>query len=355
MEREAELEILQAKLDSVLVDVEEIKNRINNLQEEKQAADGGGSTKTSDKSAEKVPLSVKKIDFQTWLASKSQNIKDYTSSIDTSALHDKRIDLQTWISVTATNVQDYASGMEFSSINAPANRDLRVWLIGLGFPLFLFVIMNMVFGMGLSIWFTLLFWEIDTSFEMAYILTSIASIYPTILLYSHCSRNKDFKLNSDIFSEMDLSVVTHLFRVPNDTKSAKLIGIGFFADFFGTYIVLFVAVLLLALHDGFQSLSTNTSVLFLSLVIIAPLFEEILYRGLVLDVFFERYGKWTAIIISSILFAIAHSFNEEPLFAVLGALWSGLVYGYLRIETRSLLPGLLLHSVWNLHIVLFLS
>ena len=38
MEREAELEILQAKLDSVLVDVEEIKNRINNLQEEKQAA-----------------------------------------------------------------------------------------------------------------------------------------------------------------------------------------------------------------------------------------------------------------------------------------------------------------------------
>ena len=131
--------------------------------------------------------------------------------------------------------------------------------------------------------------------------------------------------------------------------------IGFFADFFGTYIVLFVAVLLLALHDGFQSLSTNTSVLFLSLVIIAPLYEEILYRGLVLDVFFERYGKWTAIIISSILFAIAHSLNEEPLFAVLGALWSGLVYGYLRIETRSLLPGLLLHSVWNLHIVLFLS
>ena len=63
----------------------------------------------------------------------------------------------------------------------------------------------------------------------------------------------------------------------------------------------------------------------------------------------------TSIIISSILFAIAHSLNEEPLFAVLGALWSGLVYGYLRIETRSLLPGLLLHAVWNLHIVLFLS
>ncbi|MDP6363902.1 MAG: CPBP family glutamic-type intramembrane protease [Candidatus Poseidoniia archaeon] len=356
MEREAELEILQAKLDSVLVEVEEIKNRINNLQEEKQAADAGGSTKISDNTAGKVPLSEKKIDFQTWLASKSQNIKDYTSSIDTSALHDKRIDLQTWISVTATNVQDYASGMEFSSINDSSNKDLRIWIFAFGFPFLMFLSINMIFGTGLAFWFTIIFgWNLETSIELAYIITSLASLYPTLILYSYCTSNRNFEINSDIFSEINFSVLTHLFRFPSEKRSIKLLGAGYIADNIGGFFILIIGVIWLGLAGSTSQMSILFGLSFISMVIIAPIFEEILFRGYVLDVFFERYGKIAAIILSALMFGFAHSLNEEPLIAVSVAIWGGLVYGYLRVETRSLIPGLLLHSIWNLEIILLSS
>jgi membrane protease YdiL (CAAX protease family) len=80
-----------------------------------------------------------------------------------------------------------------------------------------------------------------------------------------------------------------------------------------------------------------------------PVMEELMFRGFVLDLASEAYGKWAAIFISAILFALIH-----PLYilTVLNAFWAGLVYGYLRICTNSLWPSILLHSLWNSHIIL---
>ena len=79
-----------------------------------------------------------------------------------------------------------------------------------------------------------------------------------------------------------------------------------------------------------------------------PIVEELLFRGFVLDLASEAYGFWTAIIISSFLFGLIHL---NP-YGVLNAFLGGLIYGYVRVRTNSLLPSIFLHSMWNAHTVM---
>ena len=85
------------------------------------------------------------------------------------------------------------------------------------------------------------------------------------------------------------------------------------------------------------------SLLFITIVIIAPITEELAFRGLILDYLNHNYGKWPAIIVSSILFGVIHIIPA----AIVVATFGGLLYGWLRIKTDSLWPGILCHSLWN--------
>ena len=83
--------------------------------------------------------------------------------------------------------------------------------------------------------------------------------------------------------------------------------------------------------------------LFTTVVVIAPLTEELMYRGLILDFLRKKYGNWIAIIVSSILFGIVHIIPAPIAVATFG----GLIYGWLRIHTDSLWPGIFCHAIWN--------
>ena len=85
------------------------------------------------------------------------------------------------------------------------------------------------------------------------------------------------------------------------------------------------------------------ALLFISIVIIAPITEELAYRGLLLDFLKEKYGDWPAIIVSSLLFGIVHVIPS----AIAVATFGGLIYGWLRIKTDSLWPGIFCHAIWN--------
>lgn len=85
------------------------------------------------------------------------------------------------------------------------------------------------------------------------------------------------------------------------------------------------------------------SIFFFTAAVLAPVFEEIIFRGFLLPALTHYFPVSIAIILSSLLFAIAHlSFAEIlPLF-VLGSVL-GLVYS----RSRNLLSSMILHSLWN--------
>jgi len=81
----------------------------------------------------------------------------------------------------------------------------------------------------------------------------------------------------------------------------------------------------------------------LFVVVIGPVLEELLCRGLILHVLLRRYSPWVAIVISSVLFAVVH-LNPWQGVAAFGG---GLLLGWIAVETRSLWPCVICHSLFN--------
>ncbi len=78
-------------------------------------------------------------------------------------------------------------------------------------------------------------------------------------------------------------------------------------------------------------------------VVAAPLFEELLCRGVVLESLRVRSGVLTAWIGSSLFFGVMHLHPAQSL----NAFVLGLLFGFLCLQTRSLWPSLLLHAFNN--------
>ncbi|TKY51364.1 putative membrane peptidase YdiL [Spatholobus suberectus] len=80
----------------------------------------------------------------------------------------------------------------------------------------------------------------------------------------------------------------------------------------------------------------------------APVWEEIVFRGFLLPSLTKYMPVWSAILVSSIAFALAH-FNIQRM---LPLVFLGMVMGTVFVRSRNLLPSMLLHSLWNAFIFL---
>ena len=98
------------------------------------------------------------------------------------------------------------------------------------------------------------------------------------------------------------------------------------------------------LGTDWESSSIDIAFLFLSVVIVTPIAEELFFRGYLLDAINRKHGDWTAIIWSSILFGLVHI---DP-FVIGLAFMGGIIYGWIRMRTGSLLPSIACHMMWNL-------
>jgi membrane protease YdiL (CAAX protease family) len=81
----------------------------------------------------------------------------------------------------------------------------------------------------------------------------------------------------------------------------------------------------------------------LAVAVVAPLAEEIFFRGLVLRGFIARYSVTKAVVASSLLFSL---FHLNP-WQMIPALPLGLWYAWMVLRTGSVLPGMLSHAVVN--------
>jgi uncharacterized protein len=74
----------------------------------------------------------------------------------------------------------------------------------------------------------------------------------------------------------------------------------------------------------------------------APIVEELTFRGLGYSLF-ARFGRWTAIVLVGVLFALAHGLVEAfPFLAALGSMLA-----YLRSRVDSVYPGMAVHALFN--------
>jgi uncharacterized protein len=78
-------------------------------------------------------------------------------------------------------------------------------------------------------------------------------------------------------------------------------------------------------------------------IIVAPITEEFIFRGILLHRLSAKWGKTPAILISSILFGLAHM---DIFF--LSRIFSGIILSLLYLETKTLLVPIALHSANNL-------
>ena len=81
----------------------------------------------------------------------------------------------------------------------------------------------------------------------------------------------------------------------------------------------------------------------LSLVIFAPIFEELICRGVVLGSLRGKFGVTTAWLVSSLFFGVLHG---QPV-QVINATVIGLVLGYVYLATNSLWSVMILHALNN--------
>lgn len=78
-------------------------------------------------------------------------------------------------------------------------------------------------------------------------------------------------------------------------------------------------------------------------VVLAPIVEEIFFRGFVFQGFRQRYGWVSAMLLSSIVFAAAHL---DPV-ALLPTFVLGCVLAYMFHRSNSIWPGVILHFLVN--------
>lgn len=81
--------------------------------------------------------------------------------------------------------------------------------------------------------------------------------------------------------------------------------------------------------------------------ILAPVLEEMLFRGVLLRAFLNLYPRWAAVSYSAFLFGAAHL----NLYQFVLAFFLGLLLGWLFERSRSLLPCIALHAAVNSAIV----
>lgn len=85
----------------------------------------------------------------------------------------------------------------------------------------------------------------------------------------------------------------------------------------------------------------NFSLLILAFVVIAPITEEIIFRGLIFGFIKDKFGLIAALLISSAIFGLLHPGHHLSTFVM------GVAFALLYDRTKSIAVPIVLHMVWN--------
>jgi membrane protease YdiL (CAAX protease family) len=100
----------------------------------------------------------------------------------------------------------------------------------------------------------------------------------------------------------------------------------------------------------FEQMFSKTVPAFFTAVIFAPILEELIFRGIVLEGFLKNYSPVKAILLTNVLFGLAHL---NP-WQFVGAFLMGILISWVYYKTRNLVLPVLMHFLNNLLSYLFL-
>ena len=186
------------------------------------------------------------------------------------------------------------------------------------------VLLYLLISVIVSVFFLILFIDTNTLFfdydkvnNLSNILT-ILSMFLTFLFITLVFKKK-LKLNLHWKSNHSLS--------KKQIMSCFLFGLG----------MNIACTLLFGIHNFFSA------VLFILMTVVAaPVFEEWLFRGVIMQTL-KRYGRWFALVITSLLFALCHG----SLSSAISVFFIGMAIGYVVMQTDSLINGILMHMANN--------
>jgi uncharacterized protein len=96
-------------------------------------------------------------------------------------------------------------------------------------------------------------------------------------------------------------------------------------------------------YELFLALARGGGLTMVLLCLVAPVLEEMLFRGIVLRSFLKQYPPLTAMVLSALIFAIAHF----RIYQSVAALVVGLMLAWLYVRTRSLWAPIMAHGFYN--------
>lgn len=142
------------------------------------------------------------------------------------------------------------------------------------------------------------------------------------------------------------------FHPPKQTKKAvadfpAVYGAGMTVNLI-TMSVIFLITKQGSINDSMNSMGIQpptfeaSFILFIMLTVIAPVFEEFIFRGAVLH-FLQPYGNGIAIFVSALAFGIYHGNFRQFFYATV----LGIALGYVTVATKSLFCSTLLHAMFN--------
>ncbi len=131
---------------------------------------------------------------------------------------------------------------------------------------------------------------------------------------------------------------------------------GMFPAFYGLAIFVNLMTMLVSLlfketslNDSFNTVNElqtdnvgSALILLFQLVVIAPIFEEFWYRGLVLERL-KPYGNGFAIFVTAVLFGLTHGNLQQFFYATT----LGICLGYIAITTKSIVVTTIMHAIFN--------
>lgn len=108
-------------------------------------------------------------------------------------------------------------------------------------------------------------------------------------------------------------------------------------------LTLLPAVWLSDYNDHMELLLSTGLIPALSIAVAGPLAEKLMFRGVIQTRLEQAMPVWAAVVLQAVLFGVVHGTPVQMAYAFL----LGLVFGFLRSRTGSILPGFAAHAAFN--------
>ena len=97
------------------------------------------------------------------------------------------------------------------------------------------------------------------------------------------------------------------------------------------------------INEAFDELAVSPIILIISVAVVAPIYEEIIFRGILLKGMAKKMNPTVALVVSAVFFALVHMNIPQGINAFL----LGLVIGFIYLRTESIYLSIFAHFINN--------